>query len=217
MAAKKMTLGDVPGGELQRVMGAARKEGLIIVMHPFYSSANKSYNRAVKDVLKKAKRPVLVFEESRKVEKTKNALSRMGAPPHLVLPTGKMVGGLLEGFEGGNEVCDTDHGHFIEMLNKAGVRKVWIGGQYSGYGPSESVEAYERSWVPKHRDVSMMTVSTACAGYLHERLIEGGIRTVRLMPNAIWPATPFHPKKPTGPKGRLAKLLNMPIFARKPK
>lgn len=180
---------------------AAASDGKVIVLvHPYYHpQAGKEYFNRVERILLQKRTPVVIMEEHFEIPELRKRLRKMGAPRHVILPTGESTSAafMRKAYE------DKSYASVYAALKEAGAKKVFVGGMYSykRFPTNSTVEAYEREWQKRDDSNREQYSLGGCAGHAYNRLVEqvmknakGGAPeiTVRMLPRVVFPDAPWY-------------------------
>jgi len=187
---------------------------LIVLVHPYFEGHTISYLKSIEGLLKTSKTPILILEEYAAVSRTRKRLAKLNAAHHLILPTASADSSLIKRIRifYGDRIADKNFDAFKDILKKAKVKSVFVGGGLTHRNTKEFVAAYERSWLPEFREPSSKPISDGCAGTVYQELIKSGEFKTRLIPKAVFPNMPQYPaiRKPaprTAPKPKQKRRI----------
>ncbi|MFH1246960.1 MAG: hypothetical protein V1644_01135 [Candidatus Micrarchaeota archaeon] len=158
---------------------------LIVLVHPLYAEHRnlevlpKDYLQKLDNLIKKRKgTPLLVLEEVHNVARSHERLK----DPNIFY---------LETRPNGPEPFRHTWTELHDVLKKAGIKTILIGGSYASahdrYGYDASiVTRYEAQ--RKRRPLNI--ISRGCVGHAYASFIQGGYGKVRLLPELVYPDKP---------------------------
>lgn len=190
-----LTLEDIEQSEFTKFAKSVdRANGkAIVLVHPRYRTPGKVYKTTLAKLLTQTKTPIVILEETTRIQRLEKYLAKIRAKDCLVLPTRPSDPKILIRINKKGYVAEKECEKLVGILKKAGAKKLFVGGMNALNGFSEAVTQHERKIFPKERMVSMLTIAGGCAGITYERLIESNqFEAVRLVKNICAPDKPRH-------------------------